>query len=85
MFDKKIKFIDEFKEAICSNICFSRKSTILLEAIYNNSQAAAILTNNKDRIIFNTFPSLKDDKINVFYDKDELFNWLMKEYLQIAE
>lgn len=70
-------FIDNFSVAITGNICISRKSTTLLEAIYNNSYAAAILTNRKDEEVFNTFPSFKDDNINTFYTIDDLFEWIL--------
>lgn len=75
-FEKNISFIEKFDEAISNNICFSRKSTTILEAIYNNSSAAAIIINEKDKCIFKTFPSLQDDKIKVFYSIKGLFEWL---------
>jgi predicted nucleic acid-binding protein len=77
----QINIIEDFNEAISNNICFSRKSTTLLEAVYNGSKAAAILINSKDKAVFNTFPSLQDEKINVFYSTMDLFNWLNIEYL----
>lgn len=63
LFDMGIKEIREFDSAICGNICVSRKSTVLLEAIYNQSKAIAILVNDKDRCIFRSFPSLQDKMI----------------------
>lgn len=72
----RVNFIENFQESVSHNICFSRKSTMLLESIYNGSSAAAILINSKDNAIFNTFPSLQDEKINVFYDTLDLFNWI---------
>lgn len=38
-----LKTIDNFEEAICNSICISLFSTILLEAIYNNSVPISII------------------------------------------
>lgn len=72
----RVNIIDDFNDAIADNICVSRKSTILLEAIYNNSSACSILTNRKDEFIFNTFPSLNNKDINVVNSVDELIKWI---------
>ena len=80
-YEKKANIIMDFNEAVSHNICFARKSTTLLEALYNNSCAGAILINQKDKAIFNTFPSLCDDKINTFYCISDLFDWLKSEFL----
>ena len=74
--DYDIEIIKDFKSAIYGNICFARKSTILLEAIYNNSKASAIIINNKDKTIFNNFPSLQIDAIEQMNSINELFNWI---------
>lgn len=79
-YEKQAYFIEEFTEAVTQNICFARKSTALLEAVYNDSKAGAILINQKDKAIFNTFPSLKDKKIKVFYSILDLFEWLKIEW-----
>lgn len=71
LFDIGIKEIKDYKDAICGNICLSRKSTSLLEAIYNGSSAVAILINEKDSSIFDSFPSLSDDRIMRFSNIDE--------------
>lgn len=81
-YEKSLNFIEDFNEAISYNICFSRKSTILIEAVYNGSKAGAILINPKDKAVFNTFPSLQDDNINVFNSTSDLFKWLYSEYLK---
>lgn len=78
-YGEKVKFLDDFNDSIIGNICFSRKSTTLLEAVYNDSIAGAILVNEKDRAVFNTFPSLQDKKIKVFYNTSGLFEWIKKE------
>lgn len=77
----RVNFIEDFNDAVSQNICFSRKSTTLLEAVYNGSVSGAILINAKDIAVFNTFPSLQDEKIKVFYSTSNLFEWLKREYL----
>lgn len=75
-FKGKIEEITDLKEAVYGNICVSRKSTVLLESVYNQGIPAAIITNEKDRAIFESFPSLHDEKIGVFYEVDELVDWI---------
>jgi len=61
---KNIKFINDFDRAIQSNICISRKSTILVEALYNQSIPIALLVDKQDEFDYNnTFPSLLDPEI----------------------
>ena len=74
--DYDIEIIKDFKSAIYGNICFARKSTILLEALYNNSKASAIILNQKDKTIFNNFPSLQIDAIEQANSINELVNWI---------
>lgn len=71
LFDMGVQEIKEFNSAICGNICISRKSTTLLEAVYNKSKAIAILINDKDRCIFHSFPSLQDKQIISVEQVDE--------------
>ena len=60
----QITLIDSFDEAISNKICLARKSTVLLEALYNNSIAISVLVNDKDRAYVDLmFPSLSDPKI----------------------
>lgn len=75
----RVNFIENFNDSISRNICFSRKSTTLLEAIYNGSVSAAILTNAKDIAVFSTFTSLQDRRIKVFYSISGLFDWIKRE------
>ncbi|MFZ3129529.1 MAG: hypothetical protein WA125_00110 [Desulfosporosinus sp.] len=75
-YEGRVTFVEDLNEAVSYNICFSRKSTTLLEAVYNNSVSGAILTNAKDISVFNTFPSLQDEKIKVFYSVPDLFEWI---------
>jgi hypothetical protein len=71
-----VDFIDDLEDALIGNICFARKSTTLLECIYNKSKAAAIVTNPKDAALFYTFPSLQTEEIYVAKTIDQLFEWI---------
>ena len=73
-----VEFITDYDLSMTGNICISRKSTILIEAIYNNSLPVAIITNPKDQNIFNTIPSLNAKEIVKTYSVDELFNVIKK-------
>jgi len=70
--DLGIDFIADFNAAITNNICIARKSTVLLEAIYNNSKAIAVLLNESDKFGFNQFPSLQDPRIRKVYNLEQL-------------
>jgi len=72
--------LTDYGEAMVGNVCVARKSTCLLEAIYNESTPIAIITNPKDQTIFNLFPSLNTDKIIKTYSIQELFNEIIKAY-----
>tara|TARA_R110001606_G_scaffold292162_2_gene440086 strand:- start:675 stop:2057 length:1383 start_codon:yes stop_codon:yes gene_type:complete len=75
-----VNIIKDFNEAICGNICFARKSTTLIEALYNNSSASSILLNAKDKTLFFSFPSLTTEEINRAFTIDQLYNWIKIEY-----
>ncbi len=77
VYGSKLKVIDNLTEAISGNICIARKSTILLEALYNNSVSAAILISEKDKSAFHMYPSLQDERINVFVNYDMLVEWII--------
>lgn len=79
-FSGRIIEIKELHEAICGNVCLSRKSTTLLEGIYNNSRCAAIITNQKDKSIFFNFPSLQDSNIAVYYNTRDAAEWAVIQY-----
>jgi hypothetical protein len=65
--------IDSFDEAISGNICIARKSTVLLEALYNSSVSIAALIASKDKAFVDTvFPSLQDSRINRAESFEEL-------------
>jgi len=71
--DKSIVFHDNYAEAICNSLCICRKSTVLLEALYNNSLPIAYLINSKDRYyVFKIFPSLNSVNIHKCLDKESL-------------
>ena len=72
----QLNYIHNLEESLIGNICFSRKSTTLLECIYNNSKAAAILINAKDKALFSTFPSLNTSDIYVSESLESLKNWI---------
>lgn len=72
----KINYIDNLEDSLIGNICFARKSTTLLECIYNDSKAAAILINAKDKALFSTFPSLQTSDIFVSESLKSLNQWI---------
>ena len=80
-----LELIQNLDDAILNNVCVSRKSTTLLEATYNGSSASAILTNEKDKSIFNTFPSLQSERISVFYSMPDLLKWIYNEYNKLTK
>ena len=69
-----VVFITDYDLSLTGNICISRKSTILIEAIYNHSIPIAIITNPKDNSTFNMFPSLNAKEIVKTYSVEELFD-----------
>lgn len=75
-----LDILSDFDDAICGNVCVSRKSTVLIEAVYNNSNSSAILINDYDKLLFNTFPSLHSEKIERAYNIDDLYKWIKKVY-----
>lgn len=69
----KITFVSDFNSSISNKICLARKSTVLVEAIYNNSTPIAILTDPRDRgYVEHMLPSLSDDQIMRAYSFEEL-------------
>lgn len=73
-------YITDYAMSLTHNICISRKSTVLLEALYNDTTAIAIITTQKDKAVFETFPSLNSDKIIKTYNVDDLFEEIIKHY-----
>lgn len=70
--DFDVEFFTDYEMSLTNNICISRKSTILLEAIHNNSLPVAIITNPKDQSTFNQFPALNAKEIVKTYTIEEL-------------
>lgn len=83
--DYDVTILANFAEAITGNICFARKSTILLEAIYNHSVPIAIITNPKDNAMFENFPSLNTDKIIKTFNENDLMEVVEKEYQNLKK
>lgn len=77
--DKLVSFEDSFEKSINNSICIARRSTILVEALYNNSKACSILINENDYAIYRNYPSLQDKRIKCFYNINELGNFLISE------
>ncbi len=84
-FNGEIEEIQELSEAIVGNICIARKSTVLLEGLYNDALCAAIVINEKDNALFRMFPSLMDDKIQQFHSIEELTKWIYETNKQECE
>lgn len=69
----QITFVSDFDASISNKICLARKSTVLVEAIYNNSTPIAILTDPRDRgYVEHMLPSLSDGQIMRVYSVEEL-------------
>ncbi len=76
-YSDRFVYVDDFDVSISNKVCLARKSTVLIEAIYNNSIAIAVLIDSKDRAYVDyMFPSLKDPQINRVYTLDELLKLL---------
>lgn len=73
-----VEFYTDYELSLTGNICISRKSTILLEAIHNNSVPIAIITNPKDQSTFNQFPALNAKEIIKTYNVEELVDVIKK-------
>jgi hypothetical protein len=58
------KVLADFGEAISGGVCLARKSTVLVEAIFNGSRPIALLVNDFDRRYSRClFPALSDEGI----------------------
>jgi hypothetical protein len=69
----QVTFTKDFNFAISNHICLARKSTVLVEAIYNNSIPIAVLIDKRDRFfVEQMLPSLADDKIRKVLSYKEL-------------
>ncbi|WP_440885589.1 hypothetical protein [Vibrio campbellii] len=71
--DKSISYHDDYESAIKDSICICRKSTVLIEAVYNKSVAISYLINSKDSYyVSRVFPSLSSNNIYKCHDKESL-------------
>lgn len=73
-----LEILKDNNMAKTGNICISRKSTVLIEALYNNSIPIAIITTEKDQSTFSMFPSLQAEEITKTYNVEDLFKVVMK-------
>jgi hypothetical protein len=76
----EFEFIKDFNSSITNNICLARKSTVLVEALYNHSTSIAVVTDLFDKAYVDCMiPSLLDKRIHQitsFSDLDEILNTL---------
>jgi hypothetical protein len=77
--DLDLKYIEDYSIAISGSVCLARKSTILIEAGFNNSKAIAIAVDTRDSLyIEEVFPSLSSDEIYVCRNFENLFEVIDK-------
>lgn len=58
-----IEYICKIDEALCGNVCISRGSTVLVEAVYNSSVSIQVLIGDNNLACTNIIPSLEDERI----------------------
>lgn len=79
-------YICKIDEALCGNVCISRGSTVLVEAVYNSSISIQVLIGDNNLACTNIIPSLEDERIihaSNYKDLDALIlAELMKERLR---
>jgi len=79
--DEPVDFIEDYQKAISNSLCIARKSTVLIEALYNNSKPIAFLISSKDKYYTeHVFLSLKTETIEKVYDKSGLL-MIINKYL----
>lgn len=77
--DLNIEVESDYNTSLTNSVCIARKSTVLLEALYNNSTAIAFLIDSKDDYYATyVFPSLSDDQIKRAFTIEELLLHLKK-------
>lgn len=70
---EQVTFVSDYDASISSKVCVARKSTVLVEAIYNNSIPVAVLMDQRDRAyVEHMLPSLTDSQIRRVYSVEEL-------------
>lgn len=73
---RNTKVIESLSESICDNVCLSRGSAVLVEALYNNSIAVQIVLPEDGIMKAQVVPSLDDKRIIHFYSFEELDSWI---------
>lgn len=69
--------IESFKDAICNSICVTRVSTILLDALYNNSIPIAYLGSEYDKYSSEyVYSGLFTDEVKILYTRKKLSEFL---------
>ena len=77
--DEPVNFIDDYHRAITNSLCIARKSTVLVEALYNNSKPIAFLVSSKDKYYTeHVFLSLQTELIEKAYDIKGLMEMIYK-------
>jgi len=75
--ESDLDFVDTFSEAISCSTWVSRKSTVLVEALYRGAKPISFLIDSKDDYYANNvFPSLSDTSIRKVYSVTELLTIL---------
>lgn len=74
------EFLSDFNAAISNNVCLARKSTVLVEALYNGSTSIAVVTDPFDKAYVDCMiPSLLENSISrvtSFTDLESILNAL---------
>lgn len=56
-------YICKIEDALCGNVCISRGSTVLVEAVYNSSVSIQVIAGDNNLACTNIIPSLEDERI----------------------
>jgi hypothetical protein len=76
---KNYTILTDFVQSISNNICIARNSTVLFEALYNNSKSFSVLINPKDHYYSEyMYPTLSDDRITKVFSLEALVNQINK-------
>lgn len=75
-------YIRKIEEALCGNICISRGSTVLIEAIYNKSVPLQTLIGDNNLACANVIPSLVDEHIAHVSSYEELDALILDELIK---
>lgn len=75
-------YISRIDEALCGNVCISRGSTVLVEAIYNSSVPVQALIGDNNLACTNIIPSLEDKRIVHVLDYEELDAFILAELMK---